>query len=247
MTETEWLACTDPVKMLEFLRGKASDRKFRLYLCAGVRHIQHLLFSPDSVTAVDVGERFADGLAEEMERYEAEYQAEAKTFGCEFDESFWQRYSDHPRDDLPRLVEMGAFSASSLSGGPWEVNEADREQLMASASLAEACASYLPNRQDWYHRDIARVGWPGRWLVDCLFGNPFRPITIDPAWVAWHDGTVRKLAQAIYDERRFDDLPILADALEEAGCDNADILAHCRQPGEHVRGCWVVDLLLGKE
>jgi hypothetical protein len=72
-------------------------------------------------------------------------------------------------------------------------------------------------------------------------------VTITPAWAAWNDGTIPKLAQAIYEERAFDRLPILADALEEAGCDNADILAHCRQPGPHVRGCWVVDLLVGKE
>ena len=67
-----------------------------------------------------------------------------------------------------------------------------------------------------------------------------------PSWLSWNDGTIPKLAQAIYDDRAFDRLPILADALEEAGCDNADILNHCRQPGEHVRGCWVVDLLLNK-
>jgi hypothetical protein len=64
--------------------------------------------------------------------------------------------------------------------------------------------------------------------------------------LAWHDGTVVKLAQAIYDDGAFDHLPILSDALEEAGCDNADILAHCRQLGDHVLGCWVVDAILGK-
>jgi hypothetical protein len=80
-----------------------------------------------------------------------------------------------------------------------------------------------------------------------IFGNPFRPVAVDPDWLTWNGGTVPKLAQAIYDQRRFQDLPILADALEEAGCTNADILNHCRQPGEHVRGCWVVDLVLGKE
>jgi hypothetical protein len=69
---------------------------------------------------------------------------------------------------------------------------------------------------------------------------------INPIWLRWNDGTVVKLAQSIYDERRFTDLPILADALEDAGCADADILAHCRGPGPHVRGCWVVDLLLGK-
>jgi hypothetical protein len=79
-----------------------------------------------------------------------------------------------------------------------------------------------------------------------IFGNPFRPSIVDRGWLAWNDGTVPKIAQAIYDDRCFADMPILADALEEAGCTNADILDHCRQPGEHVRGCWVVDLLLGK-
>jgi hypothetical protein len=84
-------------------------------------------------------------------------------------------------------------------------------------------------------------------LIRDIFGNPFRPATADPDWLKWNGGTVPKLAQAIYDERRFADLPILADALEEAGCVNADLLDHCRRPGEHVRGCWAVDLLLGKE
>jgi hypothetical protein len=85
-------------------------------------------------------------------------------------------------------------------------------------------------------------------LLRDIFTNPGRSRSrLNPSILAWNDGTVRKLAQAIYNERRFGDLPILADALEEAGCTNADILAHCRQPGEHVRGCWVVDLLLAKE
>jgi len=81
-------------------------------------------------------------------------------------------------------------------------------------------------------------------LVRDIFGNPFRPVTFDPAW---RSATVVSLSQAIYDERVFDRMPILADALEDAGCNNADVLNHCRQPGEHVRGCWVVDLVLGKE
>ena len=74
----------------------------------------------------------------------------------------------------------------------------------------------------------------------------FREITLCAKWLRWNDGTLVRIAQAIYDNRAFDRLPILADALEDAGCDNADILAHCRGPGPHVRGCWVVDLLLGK-
>jgi hypothetical protein len=79
-----------------------------------------------------------------------------------------------------------------------------------------------------------------------VMGNPFRPVPIAPAWLTWNDDTVRKLAQTVYDDRRYDLLPILADALEEAGCGNTTILAHCRGPGPHARGCWVVDLLLRK-
>ncbi len=79
-----------------------------------------------------------------------------------------------------------------------------------------------------------------------VFGNPFSPVRINPTWGAWNDGTVVKLAQGIYDDQTFDRLPVLADALEESGCTNADALNHCRLPGEHGRGCWVVDAILGK-
>lgn len=87
----------------------------------------------------------------------------------------------------------------------------------------------------------------------CVFGNPFRPITISPAILVWNDTTVIRLAQSAYDQRHLPEgtldngwLAILADALEKSGCNNADILGHCRSGGEYVRGCWVVDLLLGK-
>jgi len=70
---------------------------------------------------------------------------------------------------------------------------------------------------------------------------------VDPSWPAWNSGAVAKLAAAINEGRRFADLPILADALEESGCADAAILAHCRGGGEHVRGCWVVDLLTGRQ
>jgi hypothetical protein len=83
-------------------------------------------------------------------------------------------------------------------------------------------------------------------LLRHVVGNPFRPVAVEQFWLAWNNSTIPKLAQSIYEERAFDLLPILADALEEAGCTNADILNHCRQPGEHGRGCWVVDTILGK-
>jgi hypothetical protein len=84
-------------------------------------------------------------------------------------------------------------------------------------------------------------------LLRDVFGNPFHPASIDPAILTWNHGTVPGIARHIYDERAFGDLPILADALEDAGCTDADILGHCRAGGEHVRGCWVVELILGKK
>jgi hypothetical protein len=83
-------------------------------------------------------------------------------------------------------------------------------------------------------------------LVRDIFGNPFRPVRVEAAWLTANGGTVRQLAGALYDARDFAGLPVLADALEEAGCTDRDLLAHCRQGGDHVRGCWAVDCLLEK-
>jgi hypothetical protein len=85
-------------------------------------------------------------------------------------------------------------------------------------------------------------------LLRDLFGPlPFREVRINPLWLVWNDGTVKRLAEGMYEGRAFDRLPVLGDALEEAGCTDQTILDHLRGPGPHVRGCWVIDLLLGKE
>ncbi len=84
-------------------------------------------------------------------------------------------------------------------------------------------------------------------LVRELFGNPFHRVTLAPEWLAWEDGCVVKLARGIFEEGAFDRLPILADALEEASCDDRALLGHLRGPGPHARGCWALDLVLGKE
>jgi len=80
-------------------------------------------------------------------------------------------------------------------------------------------------------------------LLRDVVGNPFRPVSVDPDWLS---STVLELARQMYESRDFTPMPYLADALQDAGCENVEILNHCRLPGEHVRGCWVVDLLLGK-
>jgi hypothetical protein len=125
--------------------------------------------------------------------------------------------------------------------------------------VVRAAASARASRRGHARIDADRAGGEAaqeeraahvRFLRD-IFGNPFRPLhVIDPAWLAWDGGTLLKLAQAAYEERRLPDgtldsarFAILRDALEEAGCDNPDLLGHCREPGEHVRGCWLLDLL----
>jgi hypothetical protein len=138
-----------------------------------------------------------------------------------------ERYADGQGGDSD-LHEAQLASASAM---PF----AARGVCCSNASDAAEIATHTGTSGQRVQADILR---------DIFGPRPFRPVTLNPAWQM---SNVIALAQSIYDERAFDRLPILADALEDAGCDNADILNHCRQPGEHVRGCWVADLLLGKE
>jgi hypothetical protein len=110
---------------------------------------------------------------------------------------------------------------------------------MREAARALQCSLEAEARMDPAEARLDRCA-----LIRDLFGNPFQLVAADPAW---RTPNVLSLARAIYQERRFEDLPVLADALEEAGCTDGDILAHCRQGGGHVRGCWVVDLVLLEE
>lgn len=160
-------------------------------------------------------------------------------------------------------VYSGNDSMPLLVRGTWRPGEyATERTLMALEVAAQAWglfASGCPyfNHPDTYGPWNERAGVPEsyfRWekerrvwfttLGRDIFGNPYRPRTIDPTWLT---STVVALAEGIYADRAFDRMPILADALQDAGCDNADILDHCQLPGEHVRGCWVIDALLGKE
>src|SRR5262249_18379904 len=121
-----------------------------------------------------------------------------------------------------RLFETPIWAAQAMAGPKIEdMSEDIAQQLRLECQQAVQCQ-----------------------LLRDIFGNTFRPVTLDPAW---RSSTVTSLAQAIYEKRAFDRLPILADALEDAGCDNADVLGHSRGGDEHVRGCWVVDLVLGRE
>src|SRR5262249_19701282 len=135
---------------------------------------------------------------------------------------------------------------SSLSFGEYPNHADGRDAALIEALGVYWEANEVPSDPSPKARSYTTEHKAYAALVRDIFGNPFRPATVDPAWLAWNDGTVPKIAQAMYDERAFERMPILADALEDAGCDNAHILNHCRAPNVHVRGCWVVDLLLCK-
>jgi hypothetical protein len=142
--------------------------------------------------------------------------------------------------------ELAALTTRLVKEGRMPADAAAR--VAASLELDTMAAREVARLASWATPHCARAD---ERLAQChlareVFGNPFRLAALDPAWLAWEGGTVVKLAQAVYDDRAFDCLPVLADALEEAGCTNSDILAHLRGPGPHVRGCWVLDLLLGK-
>ncbi len=151
-------------------------------------------------------------------------------------------------DGVTDIIAIGERYADGVAS-PEEVEQARSRAIRASGNQAvwvTVCENienrFGPVLTHEFADFTSHLGKYVHWLHD-IFGNPFRPITIDPRW---QTETVVALATGIYTERAFDRMPILADALEEVGCDHADILAHCRGDGAHVRGCWVVDLLLGK-
>jgi hypothetical protein len=230
MTEAEWLVCTDPKLMFEFLGSRASERKLRLLCGACARRVWNLLESTNLRDAVEVLEQYADDAIDE-----GAYRVTA--------------FKSHPvqayREDicsggLREMISFAAYGVHRAMQLPFEIhNVSGSLDLFTRAIRAPAdMHRFVPD-------DGERAAQAK--LVRELFGNLCGQVSFNAAWLLWNDGTVRKIAQAVYDDRAFERMPILADALEDSGCDNADILRHCREPGEHVRGCWVVDLLLGKE
>jgi hypothetical protein len=151
-------------------------------------------------------------------------------------------------EELERaFVEAVAARDEHLNDNSF-LNDAAKESTKGALSTAQACAwhaadNHRSGSKAWESSRRSELHHQADILRD-LIGNPFRPATVDPSHRTM---TVVQLAQGIYDDRAFDRLQILADALEEAGCTDAAILGHLRGPGPHVRGCWVVDLLLGKE
>jgi hypothetical protein len=249
MTETEWLACGEPAPMLECLGGgKASDRKLRLFAAACCHAVMHLMTDRRSYRAGKLAERLADGLACRKAELaavhnavrDAERQAEMVNPSGWPDDPFWEdpagpgglssteKYQDRMR--LDRRASVAAVAALAVG------------EDMDLGVAAEIARGITFDREE----DRCVEVTPAAFLRDLFGPLPFKLVTLDPTWLAWNDGTAEKLARGIYEERAFDRLPILHDALLDAGCHNEDILSHCRSAGPHVRGCWVVDLLLGQ-
>jgi hypothetical protein len=240
MTEAEWLACTDPTPMLEFLRGKASNRKLRLVAVAFTKHIWELLTHEQSRRAVDVAERFADGLATGAERLEAS----AAANGCCI-------YVDGDSPVADRIEGYAAEAALNSAFGDNDFPPIPTYATTCAIAAARAAAEALvavweqgakAGAEEAHARESVRQSN----VVREILGNVFRPVKFDPSCLAWHDGMAVKMAQVIYEGRAFEQLPLLADGLEDAGCDNEDLIRHCRSEGPHWRGCWALDLVLGK-
>ncbi len=220
MTEIEWMTSHDPWTMLHFVqRSKPSERKVRLFNAAICRRFWSYL--PEASKAILLrSELLADGLMQ-------------------------------PTSDEPDLCGLANAAIAPFDRRYPTKQFPSREIRIQRDAAAAVCYAVIPNEL-WgaagyfWEIDPAEKGTHSIIIRD-VFGNFFRPVALDASWLGWNGGTVLKLAEAIYDDRAFDLLPVLADALEEAGCHDADLLGHCRRPGEHVRGCWAVDLILCKE
>ncbi len=220
MTEAEWRACVDLeplVKRAHRQKKLLTDRKFRLFAIACVRAVWSRLACDNGRKAVEVAEQYADGSVTTTEVAVA-LVAAIPSGGDE------DNYEDEETED-----EYKASQALSSA-----INTClDRDRFLDAAKCA---VNVAPDPRLERARQCA--------MLRDIFGNPFRPVSFSPSW---RTSTAISLAAQMYESRDFSAMPILADALQDAGCDSADVLSHCRGPGPHVRGCWVVDRVLGKE
>lgn len=230
MTEQEWLAYTElkPI-MFGVLDGRVSDRKLRLFGVACCRRVWDRLSEKCVRNAVEMAERYADGVGNRR----ALASVRSKLIALQRSKS----------STTPLQYDVGRYVLDAKCGAAAQFTAGN------AASLGVQEMSVIPGGRFFYsYEKLAAESREQMVLLRDIFGNPFKPKpSIDPAYLRWNDSTVVRLAQQMYDSRDFSSMPILPDALEEAGCTSADILEHCRGPGPHVRGCWVVDLVLGKE
>jgi hypothetical protein len=228
MDEHDWLTSTDPRAMLDCLRGRASSRKFRLFAAACCRQVWDLLGDETAWDAIDRIEMVADGL-KGPDRFPVVVAGIAVR--CLAAKSEAQVAA------LWAVCAAAHFDEEAATAGDFGADDAVRSAHPAARLCSEGILTD-PDGQATQAR-----------LLRCIFGNPFRPVTADTAWLT---PTVVALAHAAYDQRLLpsgeldrDRLLVLADALEEVG-GGGDLLDHLRLAGPHTRGCWAVDALLGR-
>ncbi len=222
-TEREWLTAKTPLR-LWYCRRARDDRKRRLVGCACARRVLPVLGNdPRAVAAVDAVERYVDCPAAGRADHWPAVLAARKALRA-WESGLWP-VGTSPRafDALGALFDVTARESSRV------------DHLFENAARARRGE---PRTAGLTETPIQAA------IVRDIFGNPFRPVAFSPAW---RTDTAIALARTMYESREFSALPILADALQDAGCDSDDVLSHCRDPQPlHVRGCWVVDLVLRK-
>jgi len=229
MTEAEWLACVEPGQMLDHLGGGWGERRERQFACGCLRRIWAVLPKKAHRDAIEVCERFLAGQAT-AGRLERARRAADRT-----DRGLGDALADY----------AGLVTASLCAPAGSFVTDGVLEDLATIAADA-----WHDDARPWHVVYAAEQAAQCALLRD-IVGNPFRPVAFD---LAWATELVRSLAAGVVEARRLPEgtfdperLAVLADALEDAGCADAAILSHLRDPGPHVRGCWVLTLLLGHD
>jgi hypothetical protein len=228
VTEAEFNTCTDPEAMLAFLEGsgRAAERKLRLFAVACCRAAWRLFASKAVRAAVEASERYADGRETAAGLADARLAAQRQA-----ERGFRKKVRAMPWA-LPVQGKFARQAAVHVAAA--DVGDAlDVVGFGLVAAKTRAGYERARQRERAHRADLLR----------CLFGPlSFRAVRVSRAW---RTPVVMALAKAVYDDRAWGEMPVLGDALAEAGCDDAEVLGHCRRE-VHARGCWVVDLLLNK-
>jgi hypothetical protein len=230
MTETDWWAATDPLRLTDwlFFDAAVADRKLRLLSVACCEPLRTIVSDSGVLVALNAAEAYADG----------EIDAAAMAATCN---PLWRKHHDRANGITGERVSEKASRAESAC------LHAVMPSVPRTRDLHPDLYPYAPEIIELIDLpDRTQASFPRnvRLLHDIFGPLPFRDVAVAPAW---RTSDVMLLARGIYEEKAFDRMPILADALQDAGCDHEEILSHCRATQwEHVRGCWVIDLLLGK-
>jgi hypothetical protein len=228
VTEAEWLACAKPDLMLLYLQRqlpkRSGRRKARLLVCTLCRLVWDHLQDPDGRHGVETAEQFVEGLVPS---------AEKNVLG---------RKNELGRSKPTQLAALTGRAGSLM----WDSALSAAARVVKIRIQASLGPFQLEIAERWKQRRAEERRLVCELIRDVFQGPSQREIAVNQTVLTWKHGTVPKLAASIYDDHSFARLPILADALEDAGCADAEILGHLRGPGPHRRGCWALDLLLRK-